>query len=235
MAGFFIYQSGNVDDARESLAYAHQWFCQEKRVPIIGRIEEPGVSVVKYGRRCSRSADVAQLPDGWLASIGFWSHPRLRSNDNAALLNLLREQGSCVLAELDGMYAIAWYARPTRTVRIVTDHIGRLHVFYAISSRGAFVSNSCAALARAVPSDPDPVAIYEMLATGTIYETRTPFRQIRRIPAASVLEFRDGLLCRTTTHSDMWSASAVASAPDADFSKSWRTRYGYCWTHTTIL
>src|SRR5260370_41778192 len=112
------------------------------------------------------------------------------------------------------MYGIAWYARSTGAVKIVNDHIGRLHVFYAITSRGAFVSNSCTALARAVPSDPDPVAVYEMLATGTIYEDRTPLRQIRRIPAASVFEFRDGLLHHTTTHTDLFSASAHESVPD---------------------
>src|SRR5205823_9158722 len=165
-----------------------------------------------YGRRCAHSADVGQTPDGWLASIGFWSHPHLRSNDNVALVKVLGEQGSSFLEQLDGMYAIAWYARSTGTLTIATDHIGRLHVFYAVPSNGVYISSSCTALARAVPSDPDPVALYEMLATGTIYEDRTPFRQIRRIPAASVLEFRNGLLYRATTHSDVLSASLQDSA-----------------------
>jgi hypothetical protein len=216
MAGFLIYQSGKVGDARASLASAHHWFTQEKRLPIVGSIEEPGVSVVKYGRRCSRSAAVAQLPDGWLASIGYWTHPRLQPNDNTALLKLLGQGRPSVLEELDGMYAIAWYARSTSTLTIATDHIGRLHVFYAINSAGIFVSSSCTALARAVASDPDPVAVYEMLATGTIFEDRTPFRQIRRIPAASVLEFRNGLLCHTTVHNDLMSASPAESALGAE-------------------
>src|SRR5216683_2308013 len=101
MAGFFICQTAKIDDVRESLASAHHWFCEEKRVPTVAYIEEPGISVVKYGRRCAHSADVAQTSDGWLASIGFWSHPRLRSNDNVALLKVLREQGPSVLEQLD--------------------------------------------------------------------------------------------------------------------------------------
>src|SRR6266550_8495019 len=122
MAGFFICQTAKIDDVRESLVSAHHWFCQEKRVPTVGCIEEPGISVVKYVRRCAHSADVAQTPDGWLASIGFWSHPHLRSNDNVALLKVLREQGSSLLEQLDGMYAIAWCARSTGTLTIATDH-----------------------------------------------------------------------------------------------------------------
>lgn len=199
MAGFLIHQSARIGDMRNRLCRADSWIRCEKRLPMVGRIEEARISVTKYGRRLSGSANIAQLAEGWIASIGFWSHPRcVRSNDNLALFRLLRERGHFVFDELDGMYAIAWYEQSTRTLTIATDHIGRLHVFYAITAEGVFVSSSCTALARAVTSDPDPIAVYEMLATGTIFENRTPFRRIHRVPAASVYEFRDGLLCRTT-------------------------------------
>ena len=49
--------------------------------------------------------------------------------------------------------------------------------------------------------------MYEMLATGTIYEDRTPFREIRRIPAASVVEFRNGSLHRSTSRNDLFNSS----------------------------
>ena len=174
--------------------------------------------MVKYGRRCARSADLVQIPDGWIASIGFWSHPRCAwPDDNLGLLKLLQERGPAVFGELDGMYAIAWYARATGTLTIATDHIGRLHVFYVSTGYGTFVSSSCTALARAVPSDPDPIAIYEMLATGTIFEDRTPFRQIRRVPAGSVFEFHDGAPYRmTTAQSDLLGDSSLGSTSVAE-------------------
>jgi hypothetical protein len=115
------------------------------------------------------------------------------------------------------MYAIAWYARSTGNLTIVTDHIGRLHVFHAVTREGVFISTSCTALAHAVRSDPDPVAVYEMLATGTIYEDRTPICQVRRIPAASIYQFRDGLLYRAVTlQSDLLTGSSTESELSID-------------------
>jgi asparagine synthase (glutamine-hydrolysing) len=217
MAGFLIYQSACKSNARERLAFANSWFCHEKRLPIAGQLEHPRISLIKYGRRCSRSSDVVDQTEGWIATVGFWTHPQcLQPDSNAALLKLLLEQGSSVIQELDGMYAIAWYAKSTGILRVATDHIGRLHVFWATTSSGVFVSTSCIAIARAAPSDPDPVAAYEMLATGTMYEERTPFQGIRRIPAASVLEFCEGVLCRETRHSDLVSASRPQSEMSAE-------------------
>jgi glutamine amidotransferase-like protein/asparagine synthase len=218
MAGFLIHQAARIQDVGDRLSRADDWFRREKRLPIVGRLEEARVSVVKYGRRCSRSADLVQTPDGWIASIGFWSHPRCScSDDNLGLFKLLQERGPAVFGELDGMYAIAWYVRATGALTIATDHIGRLHVFYVSTGDGTFISSSCTALARAVPSDPDPIAIYEMLATGTIFEDRTPFRQIRRVPAGSVFEFRDGAPYRTTTtQSDLLGDSPLGSTSVAE-------------------
>ena len=133
MGGFLIGQAANRDAMKGRLASAHHWFCRDKKVPLLRAIEEPDIAIVKYGRRASHAADMAQTPDGWLASIGSWSHPLLRSNDNDALLRVLKEEGPAAFEKLDGIYAIAWYTRANQALTVVTDHIGRLHVFYVIS------------------------------------------------------------------------------------------------------
>lgn len=212
MGGFLIFQPRAAEDTRGRLTRAEKWFDREKKLPLVDRIEEREISLLKYGRRFSNAAATAKCADGWLASVGYWNYPHLPGlNDNAGLLDLLLARGPSVLERLDGMYAIAWYRRPERTLGIATDHLGRLHVFYSVTEDGAVVSTSSIAAARLFPSEPDPIAVNEMLATGSIYEDRTPFRNVRRIAAASLYEFRGGALTLSRSKPEaLWGPDALA-------------------------
>jgi hypothetical protein len=214
MGGILIFQPRTAEDFRGRLSRAEEWFSREKALPLIGSIEEKEISLRRYGRRLGAAAAIADCREGWLASVGYWTHPRLsRSDDNAGLLDLLLRRGAPVFDELDGMYALAWYRRRERTLTVATDHLGRLHAFYAVTARGAVIATSAIAAARLFPSDPDPIAFNEMLATGSIFEDRSPFRDIHRITAASVYEFREGALTLARSKPEMLWDSSFLSKP----------------------
>ena len=154
--------------------------------------------VVKFARTRSGSSVLAVSSRGWLVSIGNWHHPDIAERDDtSSLLEYLEAQGISALDDLDGGYVIAWYDEPTDTLTVVPDHLGRLHAYFVVSDSGVFVSSSAMALAAVVPCEPDPVAVYELLATGTIWEDRSPFTNIRRLQDTTRYFFRNGRLDST--------------------------------------
>lgn len=154
-----------------------------------------GATVVKFGRTRSGCSNLATSKQGWLVSIGNWHHPACPlPDDTEALLGLLEERGTSVLDEVDGGYVIVWYDTRSDTLTVVPDHLGRLHAYVIESKTGVYLSSSPMALAAVEPCGPDPVAVYELLATGTIWEDRSPFDRVRRLQDTTRYVFRGGRL-----------------------------------------
>src|SRR5947207_5207645 len=217
MGGFVVFQTSSSAEHSVALARAHEWSVERKQLPLQSKIVRPDVVLIKYGRRASSSADPAESAEGWVASIGFWSHPLCsQPNDNKRLLVLLKERGLSALRELDGMYVILWYEGSDRVLTVVTDHLGRLHTFVRAFDKGVLLSSSCVALARVVHSDPDTVGIVELLSSGTAYGQRTLFKQIHRVPAGSILQFKNGVLVNETqaSHITFYGGGSYASSED---------------------
>jgi asparagine synthase (glutamine-hydrolysing) len=75
----------------------------------------------------------------------------------------------------------------------VPDNLGRLRLYAAESPEGVFVGTSPVALARATGrAEPDPVAVWELLLTGVLYEDRSPFAGVRRLMGGKRYRFRAG-------------------------------------------
>ncbi len=171
------------------LAGAKAWVERAKALAT----ESPGPHVVKVYRRNGSGARPAVGPLGWVVTAGTWRHPAAGRDDNEALLARLGERGPGVLDELDGCYAVAWWDRASGTLTVAPDHFGRLHVYGAEAPEGTYIGTSPVAVARAARSvDPDPVATWEMLATGVIYEDRSPFAGVKRLLGTHRYRFRDG-------------------------------------------
>jgi len=152
-----------------------------------------GAGVVKFGRRSAPASPLARGPEGWLAGAGTWHHPEIPGRDDSAgLLRLLGTSGAAALDRLDGSYAIAWLDARSGDLVVATEPLGRLHVFCAETEEGAFVGTSAVALARAGAAEPDPVAVHEFLATGTVYGDRSPFLRVRRLAGGCRHLFRAG-------------------------------------------
>jgi hypothetical protein len=203
MGAFLAYQplEGHPDNTH-AFESARSLFEGAKAMVAMGEAET-ATRVVKFARTHSPSSPIAVSQRGWLVSVGNWHHPSCAvRDDTAALLEQLEAQGPAVLDELDGGYVIAWYDGQSRTLTVVPDHLGRLHVYFVESDSGVYVSTSATALASAVPCKPDPSAVYELLAAGAIYEDRSPFDRVRRLQDTRRYFFRGGRLHKTerTTH-----------------------------------
>ncbi len=151
-----------------------------------------GPHVAKFRRRNGSGAAPAFTDRGWVASAGSWRHPDVPGDDNATLLARLSAGGARVLDGLDGCFALLWHDAATRTLTAVPDHLGRLRFYAAEAPEGLYLATSPVALARAARRGVDPVAAFELLATGVIYEDRSPFEGVRRLAGGKRHRFVGG-------------------------------------------
>ena len=149
--------------------------------------------VAKFARLDGSGAPAAFSPSGWVASAGLWDHDDApAANDSAWLLDRLTSAGEGALDGLDGLYAVAWFHAPSDRLTVAADHLGRLHLYAGESAEGAWVSTFATAVAGGIGAGPDPLGMFELLTTGTIYEERSPFAGVRRVPAATRRIFAAG-------------------------------------------
>lgn len=143
-------------------------------------------------RSIARSADAQVL----IADLGTWLPlPAERGRDAAWLIETYLEAGAMGLARrLQGFFALLIVDLRTRQCHVITDRCGSLHVFHRPFDGGHAVCTSSAALAAIAPGQLDAVGVHEFIATGVIYEARTLWADVNKLPPASVATFADGRL-----------------------------------------
>ena len=178
MGGFLAFQAKQSHSLEEhNYAKALKFFQQAKGMAAIG---EAGTSarVTKFSRTHSPSSSLGVSSNGWLATAGTWYHQGCDDPEcTTDLLRRLELHGLSELEKVDGGYALAWYDARSDILTVVPDHLGRVHAYYAESEVGVYVSTSATALAGLVSCEPDPLAVYELLSVGALYEDRSPFLQ----------------------------------------------------------
>jgi asparagine synthase (glutamine-hydrolysing) len=114
--------------------------------------------------------------------------------DTEILIHGYREWGiDALLPRLRGMYAIGLWDDGTRTLFLVRDRLGIKPLYYGVTDdRLAFASTARALRQAGVAAEVDPVAMAEYLEFGYVTDARSIYRGIAKVPAATVLEWRDG-------------------------------------------
>jgi asparagine synthase (glutamine-hydrolysing) len=115
-------------------------------------------------------------------------------SDTEVIIHAYEEYGRGCLEKLRGMFAFAICDTRHHTLFLARDRVGKKPLFYFHGAdRFLFASEIKALLTdRAVPRQPDPVALDHFLALGYVPGPRTAFLGIRKLPPAHWLEIRDG-------------------------------------------
>lgn len=157
------------------------------------QFEYAAASVAVAGTATQPDMRIARSPDGdWLCSAGAWVHLGSKPiTDANSLLERYQAIGAVALAkELDGTYALAIGNTNNKTVTIITDPRGSLHVYAREDGSGTAVCTSSMALSA--NGQLDPVGAYEFVTTGIIYEDRSVWADIRKLPPASITTITSG-------------------------------------------
>jgi asparagine synthase (glutamine-hydrolysing) len=110
------------------------------------------------------------------------------TGDTEVLLRALGEWGEAALADLDGMFGLAFYHAATRRVLLARDPMGIKPLYVAkVPGRVIFASEVRSVLASGlVPRDLDPAGIATFLAYGAPQDPLTVHRFVRSLPAGGL-------------------------------------------------
>lgn len=138
------------------------------------------------------SIEHSQDSRNWIVVLGTWLPiPARRGADTRWLLDTYKRDGAIALSrQIQGIFVIIVGDTEKGYVQIITDRCGSLHFFHRKTPGGHAVCTSSAALAANSPLD--PIAVHEFVATGIIYEDRTLFKEVRKVPPATVTTITDG-------------------------------------------
>lgn len=192
MSTFYVH----VNTCPEAIALADtdiRRLCMYKGKSASDRIDSDWATVANFGRECGTALRIARREDGsWMCHAGFWTHRGgIAADDLDALLARFVAVGASVLAkELDGVFAIAAGSALTRTVSIITDAAGSMHMYARRGPMGIAICNS--SLALSLRGKLDDVGLHEFVATGVIYERRSLWSEVEKLPPASILEIDRG-------------------------------------------
>lgn len=187
--------NGDMQQARHTFSRGLQAARHLKGVTPPTTVETNGALVASFSRRNRNlTAVAADAPsERWLVSSGTWLHvDGFGSGDETRLLEQVSNSSPFDLAnKLEGFYTIV-IGDSEHEAFIITDLLGSSHCFIRHARHATLISTSSLLLACLGPADLDPVAVQEFIDTGTIYEDRTLYRDVRKLDPASVLRFSDG-------------------------------------------
>lgn len=207
MAGFYVMASKQARAKNLSAQDISRWL-QLKRTRASDQFECTTASIAVAGMATHPDIRIARSPSGdWLCCAGAWVHLGEKNvSDANALLVRYQTIGALALAkELDGTFALAIGDANKQTVIIITDPRGSLHVYAREDSDGTAICTSSMALSA--NGQLDPVGAYEFVTTGIIYEDRSVWAGIRKLPPASISTITAGK-CTTSYYWDFRDALA---------------------------
>ncbi len=151
-------------------------------------------SSISYPRLNGSTVPIAIDPvsGSWLAALGTWFHQSGNGRTDYLLERYLAYGAERLVRELNGFFVVVIGDATTRDVTVITDIIGSLHLYHRLLPVGAVLSTSSLVLSRLGSTTLDPVGCQEFLATGAMYEDRTFYNEVRKLPPASIITFRDG-------------------------------------------
>jgi len=129
-------------------------------------------------------------------------------SDIEVLVHAYEEYGEDFLTHIRGMYALALWDGRTQTLLAARDRAGEKPLYYALTDDGLCLASEIKALlirpevSRAL----DPEALDQFLTYEYVIAPRTMFANIKKLPAAHYLRYRNGHL---SVHR-YWDAASVA-------------------------
>lgn len=150
--------------------------------------------IAKFARRHGSTAMIARSPEaGFAASAGLWwwagVHGRKRIGEAAARLLAGGD-----LAPLDGMFALVAGGPDGQDLAIATDRLGTLHLYAAEVGGVRVFATSALVLSALTGASLDDASAAELLGAGSVFEDRSLFRGVRKIPGGTRLRLRGRVL-----------------------------------------
>ena len=136
------------------------------------------------------------------------------SSDTETLLLLYRRFGTAFLNYLDGMFVFAIFDRVENTMMLARDRAGKKPLYYYQDQGILVFASELNCLKALLPLQMEEQHFYQYLRLGSFYNSNTPYRHVKELPAGSFLEINCVNLA-TSLHS-WWNVSDLYPATSSD-------------------
>ena len=150
-------------------------------------------------RRLNGSGEAIALdPEtgSWLAALGTPFHQSGNNHSEYLLQQFLTVGVDRLAHDLDGFFVVIVGNAATREAVVITDLVGSLHFYYRQLSACLVLSTSSLILAQVEAVSLDAVGCQEFLGTGVMYEDRTFYNEVRKLPPSTITTFLDGRMVK---------------------------------------
>ena len=119
----------------------------------------------------------------------FYTH-----SDTEVIIHLYEESGADCVKQLRGMFAIALYDERQGSLLLARDRLGKKPLHYALHQGRLYFGSEIKTILAVQPdlAEVDPEGLLQYFYFGYIPDPLTIFRQIHKLPAAHLAEFRNG-------------------------------------------
>ncbi len=206
MSNFLVIlpSTGNSQEAKEVFHQGLQFAKRLRQQKPSEKFETDWVHVATFprmnGSLCPLIMDKGS--GDWVLVSGTWFHQDgWGKGQELSLLRRLQEDGpEKVIQKLEGFFVLVFGESRTRTVVVMTDLMGSCHAFQRFGHGFSAISGSSLLLAALGIRTLDPIGSQEFLGTGVIYEDRTFYQEVKKLPPSSVSRYFDGQLTGTSLY-----------------------------------
>ena len=130
---------------------------------------------------------------GSLLNVMNKDHPSTALN---GLLNAFLRDGASALNDYDGHFGLVIYDGQRKNLFVISDPMGLFSIYYAQRGTRIFIGTSALAIAKQIDSTPDRLAMECFLRTGRVFDDRTLWCEVRRLPAATIMDVSETKLAK---------------------------------------
>lgn len=171
----------------------------------------------------SRCGDLVLVANGEI-----YNYPEIRNrfknngyefktqSDCEVILPLYEKYGNDCVSHLRGMFAFALWDKTRKRLLLARDRMGEKPLYYAYSENRLYFASELRSMLKAndVSSELDPGAIFRYFRYQYVPEPETPFKDIRKLPAASTIEIDlEDWSLKLRKYWEPWTTSAIQSDP----------------------
>lgn len=188
MGQLFVAAGPDHDEVKRLLRNGIRLFDIIVHVPPLNIIERDGIGLAAFDSIARPGgARICEYEHGVGAAVGAWFHDgtaqgALRPLVSAAAADTAALKGA--LERYDGFFAFALTTAQTLTV--ITDPLGRLHIYEACLGATRLVSTSALVLAALIGASWDPAGVRQFLALGYVLGQHSLFQGVKKLPPATV-------------------------------------------------
>ena len=171
----------------------------------------------RVGRVGSETGDVTILLSGTLTGVPAPHRPCMGAAAAGVLADLYRRHGAAAFSHVDGAFCAAIVDRQREAIVLARDKLGIARAYLSRQGGSVTFSDSMSDLmaARDERHQVDVDSLYAFLMIGWIPTPHSMFRDVEKVPAGTILEFRRGGFETTTYYDVPHRAGGVVSRSSA--------------------